>query len=159
MTEANGLPCPVCNQGILVVRNEPHRVRVGVEKFVLSDAVHFLECSICGERIFLGAESFKADNSAAKNLLREVLTGAQKLTGEDVSFLRAILQLSARELSLRLELDPSTVSQWETRKSTLSYPVAFAVAVFCFREIMKGDVRFADEISVLIASAFKKTDR
>ncbi len=156
MTQSDGLPCPACNNGVLTPRNEIYNVRIGESRFAKSDPVHFLSCSNCGEAIFIGNESEKADRSAAKNILKEILLRSRKMTGEDTKFVRSVLKLSARELSLRLELDASTVSQWETRKGELSFPVAFAVAIFFFRELMKDDENFAEEITNIVTLAFKK---
>jgi DNA-binding transcriptional regulator YiaG len=94
--------------------------------------------------------------SAGKNLLREVIQQERTLNGRGVVFLRALISMTAKELSLRLRLDATTVSQWEGRNTTLPQPTAFAVAVFILRELAKNKDEFLKEIEELVMKAFSK---
>ena len=148
--------CPECEKGNLIPRNEAHKVRIGKNRYALSDPVNFLECDKCKETIFFIKESNKADSTAAKNILREVLSLKRDLNGEDISFLRTVGDISARELSQRLKLDDSAVSQWETRNTSLSFPTALAVAIFFLRKLISDKSEMEKELSKLLQLAFDK---
>ena len=103
-----------------------------------------------------GDETKQADLSAGKNLLGQVIKQEQTLNGQAVAFLRALVSVTAKELSLRLRLDATTVSQWEGRNTVLPQPTAFAVSVFFLREMAKDKHEFLKEIEELILKAFSK---
>jgi hypothetical protein len=101
-----------------------------------------------------GDEAARADVSGEKNLLREVIQQGRTWNGRGVAFLRALISMTAKELSLRLPLDATTVSQWEGRNTTLPQPTAFAVAIFILRELAKNKDEFLKEIENLVMKAF-----
>ena len=150
------MPCPICQTGHLQPQNNSVSVRIGENRFVLSDPVHFFECDHCSETIFLGQESKKADLSAAKRILAETILSNRAMNGEDIIFLRAVVELSAKELSLSLNLDPSTVSQWEKRNTVLSFPVSLAVSVLLLKKLLPNEHEFKNEVGELLEKAFQK---
>lgn len=156
MTENSHVPCLSCSSGALHAVFESYPVRVSASQTVFSDPVRFMKCESCGDVIMHGDESTRADVSAGKNLLREVIQQERTLNGQTVAFLRALISITAKDLSLRLRLDTTTVSQWEGRNTTLPQPTAFAVSVFFLREMAKSQDEFFKEIENLIFKAFSK---
>ena len=156
MSETNRVPCLACEKGSMRAVFEPYPVVVAEGVSVLSAPVRFMKCDSCGDVIMHGDEAARADVSAGKNLLREVVQQQRTLNGRGVAFLRAMISMTAKELSLRLRLDATTVSQWEGRNTTLPQPTAFAVAVFTLRELAKNKDEFLKEIEELVMKAFSK---
>ena len=138
MSDTNRIPCLACENRSMRAVFEPYPVVVTESVSVLSDPVRFMKCNSCGDVIMQGDEVARADVSAGKNLLREVIQQERTLNGRGVAFLRALISMTAKELSLHLGLDATTVSQWEGRNTTLPQPTTFAVAVFILRELAKN---------------------
>lgn len=153
MVKNNKLYCPTCEKGELIPCMEPYNVQIGEDRFVASDPVNFLRCTNCGGEIFIGDENIKTDRSAAKNLLLDVAQKKKVLLGEDIIFLRSVFRIQAKDLSLKLNLDTSTVSKWENRNTELSYPVALTVAIFFISEYINSDDAKID-LNPLIVKAF-----
>lgn len=150
------MPCPLCQAGHLDPQHKPISVRIGQNRFVLSDEVNFFECDNCKETIFLGQESKKADISAAKRILNDTILAKWEMNGEDVAFLRAVVGLSAKDLSLSLNLDPSAVSQWEKRNTVLSFPVSLAVSLLFLKMLLPDQADFKNEVAEILQKAFPK---
>jgi DNA-binding transcriptional regulator YiaG len=156
MSAQNHVPCLACQMGSLLAVYEPYPVRISELQTVMSDPARFMKCDSCGDVIMHGDETKRADLSAGKNLLSQVIQQEQTLNGQAVAFLRALVSITAKELSLRLRLDATTVSQWEGRNTTLPQPTAFAVSVFFLREMAKDRHEFLKEIEELILRAFSR---
>ena len=156
MSDTNRVPCLSCESGTLHAVFEPYPVVVAEGVSVFSDPVRFMKCDSCSEVIMHGDEAASADVSAGKNLLREVIQQERTLNGRGVAFLRALISMTAKELSLRLRLDATTVSQWEGRNTTLPQPTAFALAVIILRDLAKNKDEFLKEIEELVMKAFSK---
>ncbi len=150
------VPCLACETGSLHAKFESYPVRISEHQTIPSDPVRFMKCDNCGDIIIHGEESKRADFSAGKNLLKAVVRQEESLNGRAVAFLRSLVSISAKELSLRLRLDATTVSQWEGRNTVIQHPTGFAVAVFFLREMAKNKDEFLKEIEELILNAFSK---
>ena len=156
MSAQNHVPCLACQKGSLSAIYEPYLVRISETQTVISDSVRFMRCDICHDVIMHGDEAKSADLSAGKNLLGLVVQQKETLNGQAVVFLRALVSITAKELSLRLRLDATTVSKWEGRNTLPPQPTAFAVAVFFLREMAKYKSDFLKEIEEFIWKAFSK---
>jgi DNA-binding transcriptional regulator YiaG len=156
MSAQNHVPCLGCQKGSLLAVYEPYPVRISELQTVMSDPARFMKCDSCGDVIMHGDETKRADLSAGKNLLNQVIQQEQTLNGQAVSFLRALVSITAKELSLRL--DATTVSQWEGRNTVLPQPTAFAVSVFFLRGMTKDRHEFLKVIEDLILKAFSKVE-
>jgi hypothetical protein len=111
MGDTNRVDCLASENDTLRAVFEPYPVVVAGGITVSSDPVRFMKCDSCGDVIMHGDETARADVSAGKNLLRDVIQHERTLNGRGVAFLRAMISMTAKELSLRLRLDATTVSQ------------------------------------------------
>ena len=124
--------CYSCEKGNLTKKVETYKREIGKNRFVTSDLVEYLQCDNpeCNAKIFLGKETTKLDATSVKNLLIDILQHKRTLNGDDVHYLRTFFNLSARQLSLRLRYEASTVSSWEGKNLELDFSKSVVVALF-----------------------------
>ena len=124
--------CYHCEEGNLIKKVEKYKREIGSNRFVTSDLVEYFQCdnTKCNAKIFLGKESNKLDTTSVKNLLLDVLQQKRSLNGDDVHYLRSFFAISARQLSMRLRYEASTVSSWEGKNLELDFSKSVVVALF-----------------------------
>jgi DNA-binding transcriptional regulator YiaG len=114
----NGDTCERCG-GTLVTRVVPeyrNDALMGIPGVVILNAVEELRCKKCGHVAATGFSNLEGLIAAVA--MARVAT-AQKLSGNDVRFLRKALGWSSRELAAKLEVRGETVSRWENEKEPI----------------------------------------
>lgn len=111
--------CVECG-GLVSVHILPHykdlQIGVAVD---LVNTVEEITCKNCKEQEL----SFPDFNGLLAAIAVARVKTPVKLKGEEIRFLRKALELTAKELALRLYVTPETISRWENDKENMSPPV------------------------------------
>lgn len=150
--------CYHCEQGNLIRKFEKYKREIGENRFVTSDLVEYYQCDnpLCNAKIFLGKESTKLDSTSVKNLLLEILKHKRKLNGDDIHYLRSFFSIPARQISLILGYETSTVSGWEGKNLELDFSKSLIVAIFFATQLKHKYPEYSSELDfdLLLDSAF-----
>jgi DNA-binding transcriptional regulator YiaG len=141
--------CFQCEKGNLIKKHEKYRREIGNNRFIISDDVEYFQCDNpnCNAKIFLGNESKKLDATSVKNLLLDVLKNKRTLNGDDVYYLRTFFLISARQLSLCLRYESSTVSNWEGKNMELDFSKSIIVCLFFCTQLKHKYPEFIAELN------------
>jgi hypothetical protein len=150
--------CPTCEKGALIKKFDKQRREIGHNRFITSDIIEYLQCDNidCNAKIFFGNAVKKLDASSVKNLLLDVLKHTRGLNGDDVYYLRSFFAISARQLSLRLRYEASTVSGWEAKNLELDFSKSVIVCLYFSAQLKKNYPEFSEELNFdsLLNTAF-----
>ena len=117
--------CGECG-GSVSVQTLPHykdlQIGVAVD---LVNTVEEITCQNCKEQ----QVSFPDFNGLLAAIAVARVKTPVKLKGEEIRFLRKALELTAKELALRLYVTPETISRWENDKENMSPPVGILLRI------------------------------
>lgn len=136
--------CDSCEKKMHFV-TETFAIFLSGDKQIHSDPVSFFRCE-CGEVEFLPKEMVRAEQSAVKNYLFEALKNKEHLRGRYLKDIRSILGLKAKQLSLDLGYQSSTVTQWEARDIEFDKISSEGLALFLLRAMIFSGVAGAEEV-------------
>ncbi len=147
--------CLQCD-GQTKVRPGPVRYEGAGLAHVYLDGLEVRECAECGDVLV----RIPRVEELHRRLAEGVATKEQRLSPDEIRFLRKYLGLSGQDLARRLKVRPETVSRWEHGKQSLRESVELALrllalveeprATYAGEEVDRFATRESEPVSFLV---------